>query len=128
MFLRELVLGGLQSGALCGAGGVWRWEGAINAPPRLVELIESRLGQLEPEERDLWLVAFGEPLGAVFEEMVAGHVLAATERQRLLTVGRAGRRVVVRLAHPLFGETVRGGGFSHSERAGFTDAWRTRCN
>jgi DNA-binding CsgD family transcriptional regulator len=108
MFLRELVLGGLRSGALCCVEGVWRWEGAINAAPRLVELIESRLGHVDPQERDLLeLLAFGEPLGAGLERMVAGPVLAAVERKGLLTVEQTGRRVDVRLAHPLYGEAIR---------------------
>ena len=64
LFLRELILGGLASGALSVASGVWRWDGPMIAPPRLIELVEACLGGLDSPERDLLeLVAFGEPLG-----------------------------------------------------------------
>jgi hypothetical protein len=109
MFLRELVLGGLDSGTLAQAGSVWRWDGPISAAPRLVELVESRLGQLDPEQRDLLeLLAFGEPLGAgLLERMVPAHVVVAAERNGLLSVEPSGRRLEVRPAHPLYGEVVR---------------------
>jgi DNA-binding CsgD family transcriptional regulator len=107
MFLRELVLGGLDSGALSRSGGMWRWEGPVTAAPRLVELVEGRLGQLEPEERDLLeMLAFGEPLGMAIEEMVGAPVLIAAERKGLLSIEQSGRRVEVRPAHPLYGEVV----------------------
>ena len=48
LYLRELILGGLDSGNLTRAGGVWRWDGAMVTSPRLVELIEARLGRLDP--------------------------------------------------------------------------------
>jgi hypothetical protein len=108
MFLRELILGGLDSGALRQAGGVWRWEGPMTAAPRLVELVEARLGRLGAPERDLLeLLAFGEPLGAGLEHMVAAPVLASAEGTGLLSVEQAGRRVEVRPAHPLYAEVVR---------------------
>jgi AAA ATPase domain len=109
LFLRELVLGGVDSGALGEVAGVWRWEDPMLAAPRLVELVEARLGQLDAGQRDLLeLLAFGEPLGAgLVERMVAAPVLAAAERKSLLLVERAGRRVQVRLVHPLYGEVVR---------------------
>ena len=80
----------------------------MTAAPRLVELIEARLGRLDPQERDLLeLVAFGEPLGAGLEGMAAAPVLAAAERKGLLVCSAGRRRVEVRLAHPLYGEVVR---------------------
>ncbi len=108
MFLRELVLGGLDSGALSrSGGGLWRWEGPVTAAPRLVELVEGRLGQLEPEERDLLeMLAFGEPLGMAIEEMVGAPVLTAAERKGLLSVEQNDRRMEIRPVHPLYGEVV----------------------
>src|SRR4029077_6683435 len=108
MFLRELVLGGLDSGALSrSGGGLWRWEGPVTAAPRLVELVEGRLGQLEPEERDLLeILAFGEPLGMAIEEMVGAPVLTAAERKGLLSVEQNDRRMEIRPVHPLYGEVV----------------------
>ena len=109
MFLRELIAGGLDSGALSQTAGVWRWAGPVAAAPRLVELVEARIGRLDPQERDLLeLLAFGEPLGAgLLERLVAAPVLAAAERKGLLSVKQLGRRVEVRPVHPLYGEVVR---------------------
>jgi len=81
MFLRELILGGLDTGALRRVAGVWRWEGSMTPAPRLVELIEARLGRLDPPERDLLeLLAFGEPLGTGLEGMVQAPMLAVVDR------------------------------------------------
>ena len=108
MFLRELILGGLDSGALGSSAGVWHWEGPMTVAPRLVELVEGRLGRLGPEELDLLeLLAFGEPLGMAVEGMVGAPVLAVAERKSLLSFEQAGRRIEVRPAHPLYGEVVR---------------------
>jgi hypothetical protein len=109
MFLRELIAGGLDSGALARGAGMWRWAGPVTAPPRLVELVETRLGRLDTGERDLLeLLAFGEPLGAGLLERLEGTpVLAAAERKGLLSVEQLGRRVEVRVVHPLYGEAVR---------------------
>ncbi len=109
LFLRELILAGVASGALSEAAGVWRWDGPITAAPRLVELVEAGLGELDAGERDLVeLLAFGEPLGAgLLERIVAAPVLAAAERKGLLSVERTRRRVEVRSVHPLYGEVIR---------------------
>jgi DNA-binding CsgD family transcriptional regulator len=109
LFLRELILGGLASGALSRTAGVWCWDGPMIAAPRLVELVEVGLGKLDASERDLVeLVAFGEPLGAgLLERMVDAPVLAAAERKGLLSVQRSRRRVEVRSVNPLYGEVIR---------------------
>ncbi len=109
LFLRELILGGLASGALSEAAGVWHWDGPITAAPRLVELVEAGLGELDAGERDLVeLLAFGEPLDAgLLERMVPAPVLAAAERKGLFSVQRACHRVDVRSVHPLYGEVIR---------------------
>jgi hypothetical protein len=64
MFLRELVNGALETGALVNAGGLWRLQGAPSPTVRLVELVAMRLGDLSQSERSLLeLLALGEPLG-----------------------------------------------------------------
>ncbi|MCR6481943.1 AAA family ATPase [Amycolatopsis sp. OK19-0408] len=109
LFLRELVQGGLDSGSLSGADGVWRWSGTLTATPRLVELIETRTDRVDADERRLLeLLAFGEPLGS--EPLVrlgAGRVLASMEQAGLVVSERTGRRLDVRLAHPLYAEVIR---------------------
>ncbi|WP_225440415.1 helix-turn-helix transcriptional regulator [Amycolatopsis eburnea] len=109
LFLRELVQGGLDSGSLSAVDGLWRWSGALTATPRLVELIETRTDRVDADERRLLeLLAFGEPLGS--EPLVrlgAASVLASTERAGLVVSERIGRRLNVRLAHPLYAEVIR---------------------
>jgi DNA-binding CsgD family transcriptional regulator len=109
LFLRELVQGGLDSGSLSAEDGVWRWSGTLAATPRLVELIETRTDRVDADERRLLeLLAFGEPLGC--EPLVrlgAGRVLASTEHAGLVVSERVGRRLNVRLAHPLYAEVIR---------------------
>jgi hypothetical protein len=64
MFLRELVSGALETGALVGTGGLWRLEGALSPTVRLAELVALRLGDLDQPERSvLEALALGEPLG-----------------------------------------------------------------
>ena len=110
LFLRELVRGGLATGALRAIGGVWRWDGPMGAPPRLIELVTARIGHLTARQRaPLELVAFGEPLpaGVLQRAGVPGGELEELERAGLLTSETIGHRVQVRLAHPLFGEVLR---------------------
>lgn len=108
LFLRELVEGGLASGALS-PGGVWKWNGPFVPSPRLTELIDVRMGALEPDEQAvLELLAFGEPLGLDTPERVVGpDALASVERKGLVVSERMNRRVELRLAHPLYGEVIR---------------------
>jgi DNA-binding CsgD family transcriptional regulator/tetratricopeptide (TPR) repeat protein len=109
LYLRELVLGGLESGALRRVDGVWRWKGRLAGTTRLVELVEARLGALgETARAAMELVAWGEPLPVgVLERLVDKGALEATERSGLLAVERSGRRLLARLAHPLYGEVLR---------------------
>jgi DNA-binding CsgD family transcriptional regulator len=107
LLLRELVLGGLESGRLANEGGVWR--GSPAASGRLAEIVQLRLGELTRDERELLeLVAAGEPLGlGVFERITSAAALDALERRGLLAVELDQRRAQLRLGHPLFGELLR---------------------
>lgn len=109
LYLRELVLGGLESGALRQVDGVWRWKGGFAGATRLVELVEARLRALGGTDRAaVELVAWGEPLPlGVLERLVDDEAVEAAERSGLLALERSGRRVLARLAHPLYGEVLR---------------------
>ncbi len=111
LFLRELLVGGLATGQLAHSGGVWRWNGPITVAPRLVELIEARMGWLTPTQRAaLEVVAFGEPLAAEVAEAMGEDMvlqLEALERDGLIASEPAGPDVLLRLAHPLYGEVLR---------------------
>lgn len=109
LFLREIVVGAVESGVLCDDGGVWRIVGALHPSDRLVELVEARLAGLAPGERALMeAVSFGEPLGTA--ELLALSdvgVAEALERKGLLVSHVSGNRLTVGLAHPLYGEVLR---------------------
>jgi len=109
LYLRELVLGGLHSGALRQVDGVWRWKGGLAGATRLAELVDTRLGTLgEPARAVVELAAWGEslPVG-VLERLVDQDAVQAAERSGLLVLERSGRRVLARLGHPLHGEVLR---------------------
>jgi len=109
LFLRELVTGAVQDGSLREEGGIWRLAGALAPSQRLVELVEARLvGLTDPERSLLELVSMGEPLGPSELSTLADlDVAESLERQGLLASRRSGRRLEIRLAHPLHGDVLR---------------------
>jgi DNA-binding CsgD family transcriptional regulator len=118
MFLRELVNGALETGALVGAGGLWRLEGPLFPTVRLVELVALRLGDLSQSERSvLELLALGEPLGpAELTQLADARAVDALEERGLITSGTDGDRIEIRLAHPVYGDVVRAGISARRER------------
>ena len=111
LFLRELVVGARTAGALSRGDGTWHLAGPLSPSDRLVELVEGRLSGLDDAARALLeLVALGEPLGAAELAAVADPELAESlERQGLLQSRLDGRRLLISLAHPIYGDVVRSG-------------------
>lgn len=109
LFLRELLLAGLEQGWLTQSGGVWGWKGSMAVSPRLHEIVAARLGTLDPDQLALMeIVAHGEPISAcLLSNLSSQPTLETAERRGLVTVQADGRRMLVRLAHPLYAETVR---------------------
>ncbi len=109
LFIRELVLGAVESGALSNRMGRWQADGELEPSDRLSELVASRLGGLERPELDaLELVAFGEPLGVgLLSDLTDPTVVEELERKGLVALIRDGRRNEIRLAHPMYGEVLR---------------------
>jgi DNA-binding CsgD family transcriptional regulator len=109
LFLRELVDGGLESGALVNQFGLWRLEGALLGSPRLQDQVGLRVQGLPDDQREaLELVALGDPLElGLLSALVPGDAVEQLEARGVLdaTSGRMG--LEVRLAHPLYGEAVR---------------------
>ncbi|HEX3977363.1 MAG TPA: LuxR C-terminal-related transcriptional regulator [Solirubrobacteraceae bacterium] len=107
LYVRELVRGAVQDGALVHAPGFWRMDGAPVANASLVELVRRRMAELTGEGRELVeLLALGEPLS--IDEVVAlssEQTLVAAEADGLVALSGS----EVRLAHPLYGEAVRAG-------------------
>jgi DNA-binding CsgD family transcriptional regulator len=110
LFLRELVLGGLESGRLGLDRGVWRWRGAFADVPRLSDVLEDRMRSLGAEERALLeLVAAAEPVPLeVLETLNEARWLETAAATGLLQVS-AGNRSTVGISHPLYAEALRSG-------------------
>ncbi|MGQ0629928.1 MAG: AAA family ATPase [Sporichthyaceae bacterium] len=111
LFLRELVLGALADGSLVGDMGVWRLRAPLSPSERIVELVAARLRGLDPDSLALLqLAAYAEPLGTR-ELPEVGGIAAVEELERagLLVSERDGRRLQVRMAHPLYADVVRRG-------------------
>jgi DNA-binding CsgD family transcriptional regulator len=109
LFVHELVLDGLEVGALDQSRGVWRWSASGSPAIRLSELLDARLGRLEPPERSvLEMLAIGEPLGlSTITALSSWSVLESLESRNLISVHQEGRRFQVLLAHPMYAEVVR---------------------
>ena len=109
LFARELIGDALDARTLALDHGVWCWTGGLSVAPRPHETVAARLGDLRSEEREfLELLSLGEPLTSQGADRLASQVsVSDLERRGLLTVERAGHRTLIRLAHPLFGETLR---------------------
>jgi DNA-binding CsgD family transcriptional regulator len=109
LYVRELVLGALESGSLTRTGGLWE---LLRKPPvsaTLGDLISSRMSGLDKVERQaIEMVAFGEPIPLrLAVELTGSDALAAAENQRMVVVDNPSSGGAVRLAHPIYGEVVR---------------------
>jgi DNA-binding CsgD family transcriptional regulator len=111
LFLRELVLGSIEDQTLRLELGMWRLVRPLRPSSRLVELVEARLSQLAPEERELMeLVSLGEPLGQrELEALGDVGVAERLERAGLLRSRVTNDRLQVRLGHPVYGDVLRAG-------------------
>jgi DNA-binding CsgD family transcriptional regulator len=111
MFLRELVLGAIENKALRYELGMWRLVRTLRPSTRLVELVESRLSELAPEERELMeLVSLGEPLEQrELDTLGDVGVAERLERAGLLRCRVDNGLLQVRLGHPVYGDVLRAG-------------------
>ena len=107
LYVHELVLGALESGALVERSGVWHLEDRLPATTRLLDLVEQRIGGLSAGARSVVeLLALCQPLELGYLEAVATPgVLESLERAGLVTIAVGAGEV--RLAHPLHGKVVR---------------------
>lgn len=110
LYLRELVRGALRSATLVCDENVWRLTGPAPLSARLIELIGARLAELTVDERTvLDILAFGEPLQLKhLNALVAdGAELAEDLEARGFLVSRyEGRRLMIRMAHPVYTDAV----------------------
>jgi DNA-binding CsgD family transcriptional regulator len=109
LFLRELIIAAVESGALSDQRGIWRLQGSLAASPRLTELVRLRLGTLDDAERHaLEVVSVGEPVALPNLEALTGHAsIERLEARGLVDVAAEDSTRQVRMAHPLYGEVLR---------------------
>ena len=109
LYLENIVEQEVTDGRFAQENGCWRWIGDPIMPPGLVELIESRIGDLPTPVSDVVdMLAVGEPME--FEALTRITDAAAVEEaesRRLITLEPAGSGIEVRVAHPLYGQVRR---------------------
>ena len=108
LYLRELVLGGMESGRFANVGAVWRSTGPQAPSSRLAELVGARLGRLDDAQRSVVeALAIGGAVGLRLLEAAADTTgLERLEERRIVAVEQHGNRSLAQLAHPLYGEVV----------------------
>jgi len=111
LFLRELVVGAVDAGALQETNGLWRLRGTLSPSTRLGEVVGLRLsGVGDDERRALEVVSVGEPVGlGDLEQLVAPAVIDELDRRGLIQIVTEGGREQIRMGHPLHGDVVRAG-------------------
>jgi DNA-binding NarL/FixJ family response regulator len=108
LYVRELVSGALESGALSAKDGTWRLRGTPRPSQRLVDLVALNLGGLDAAERHaIEVVAVAEPLElVVLEQLADASTLPRLERRGLVAMTSTTRDTTVRCAHPLYAEVL----------------------
>ncbi|HXS22585.1 MAG TPA: hypothetical protein VN719_00005, partial [Gemmatimonadales bacterium] len=109
LYLRNIVEQEVADGRLVNEHGSWRWIGDPIMPPGLVELIESRIGDLPAPVSDVIdLLAIGEPIElAALTRITDAAAVEEAETRGLITLEPAGAGIEVRVAHPLYGRVRR---------------------
>ncbi len=108
LFLRELVRGGIEARTIERRDGWWQGKKHLALNESLVEVVEARMGRLQPEERAALaaLAVGGVTEASVLERLTDHAVLDELDRKGLIEATRAGRRQQLSLAHPIFGEVA----------------------
>jgi DNA-binding CsgD family transcriptional regulator len=108
LYLRELISGSLASGTLSRVDGLWLLQ-APATTPRLVDIVEERLRNLDPAARKaLELVAIAGSLGYdLLVDLTDEAAVEHLERDGLLQVTQDRRRRVAATGHGIHADVVR---------------------
>ena len=108
LFLRELLRAAVDQGALRRDAGGWRLITRPELPTPLADLFWQRIAHLPPDVLDVvHLVGHDEPVEAdLVLAVVDRRAVERAERDGLVRVTACGRRSVLRIAHPLYGEVL----------------------
>jgi DNA-binding CsgD family transcriptional regulator len=109
LYLVNIVEQEIAAGRLIAHHGRWRWVGEPVMPPGLVELVESRIGELPPAVGDVVdALAIGEPLDlALLCSITEAAAVEEAEMRGLITLESGKNGPQARVAHPLYGEVRR---------------------
>ena len=109
LYLRNIVEQEVADGRIVQEQGYWRWIGDPIMPPGLVDLIESRIGDLPTPVSDVIdVLAVGEPIElAALTRITDAAAVEEAETRGLITLEPAGSGIEVRVAHPLYGQVRR---------------------
>jgi DNA-binding CsgD family transcriptional regulator len=109
LYVRTFVEQELVEGRLALRDGRWRWLDDPVVPADLADLIESRMGALDPAVREVVdLLAVAEPLPLEMLTRIAeSRAVEVADDRGLITVHAADTGMFVRLSHPLYGEVRR---------------------
>ena len=109
LYLRNIVEQEVADGRIVQENGCWRWIGDPIMPPGLVELIETRIGDLPTPVSDVIdVLAVGEPIEfAALTRITDAAAVEEAETRGLIALEPAGSGIEVRVAHPLYGQVRR---------------------
>jgi DNA-binding CsgD family transcriptional regulator len=109
LYLRNIVEQEVADGRIVHEHGLWRWIGDPIMPPGLVELIESRIGDLPTPVSDVIdVLAVAEPIEiAALTRITDAAAVEEAETRGLVSLEPAGGGIEVRVAHPLYGQVRR---------------------
>ncbi len=109
LFSGQLLKDQVAAGRVRRVAGVWMWDGDVAVSQSLGDMLGRQLGNLTPQVA-LVVDALSqcEPLDVdVLCAVVDRRDLEVAEQMHLITVERAGKTLLARLAHPLYGELRR---------------------
>jgi DNA-binding NarL/FixJ family response regulator/tetratricopeptide (TPR) repeat protein len=109
LYLHEIILASLETGALRQVRDEWRWRGRWAQTSRLQEIVAERLGRLDPDEMAvIEAVSVGGPLSVeLLAEIGSATAVARVEARALVTVHATGSQLEVSMTHPVHAEVVR---------------------
>lgn len=111
LLVRELLLAGVESGTLVPHDQRWFLDGELPASTRLVDLVDSRLGQLSDTARAaVELLALADPVDPyLLHDLIAHDDLLTLEQVRVVELRHDDSAPALTFVHPLYGEVLRAG-------------------
>ncbi len=109
LFLHQLVKDQVAAGRMRMISGVWMWDGDVAVSQSISDMVGRQLHELTPEVALVVdTLSQCEPLAVdLLCDLVGREDLESAEQMHLITIERSGGQLMVRLAHPLYGELRR---------------------